>query len=69
VNIPLAEQNRLIMPFEDEERNLATCYRLVERIGGHLHMERIESDALMTVSIPKYPYPLERGDEDPGFPV
>lgn len=69
VNIPLAEQNRLIMPFEDEERNLATCYRLVERIGGHLHMERIESDALVTVSIPKYPYPLERGDEDPGFPV
>jgi hypothetical protein len=33
----LSGQNRLIMPFEDDERNLAMCYRLVERIGGHLH--------------------------------
>lgn len=63
VNIPFAEQNRLIMPFEDEEKNLATCYRLVERIGGHLHMQRAASAALVTVSIPKYPYPLEREDD------
>jgi PAS domain S-box-containing protein len=51
----LAGSNRLIMPFEDEEMNLAMCFRLVERIGGHLHIERTDDTALMTLSIPTNP--------------
>jgi PAS domain S-box-containing protein len=47
-----AGSNRLIMPFEDEEMNLAMCFRLVERIGGHLHIERAGNAAVMTLSLP-----------------
>lgn len=41
------------MPFEDDEMNLAMCLRLVERIGGHLHMEQENSVARLTMSLPK----------------
>lgn len=47
--------DRLLMPFEDEDRNLATCYKLVERLGGHLNLERQDFSVWFTVSIPKYP--------------
>lgn len=56
-----AGSNRLIMPFEDEEMNLAMCFRLVERIGGHLHIERAGDAALMTLSIPAHP-PVQNGE-------
>jgi len=62
VHIVRRAQNRRIMPFGDEDANLAICYRLVERIGGHLHMEHMDSTALFTVSIPKYPYALAGGE-------
>lgn len=48
-----ADQDRLIMPFEDSEMNLAMCLRLVERMGGHLHMEQSATQARLTVSMPK----------------
>jgi hypothetical protein len=50
-----AGSNLLIMPFEDEEMNLAMCFRLVEQIGGHLHIERAGDAALMILSIPVHP--------------
>ena len=46
--------DRLIMPFEDGEMNLAMCLRLVERIGGHLRMEQHGQKARLTVSIPRH---------------
>ncbi len=46
--------DRLIMPFEDEEMNLAMCLRLVERIGGHLRMEQHGQKARLTVSMPRH---------------
>jgi PAS domain S-box-containing protein len=61
-----ATQSRdsLIMPFEDDERNLAMCYRLMERIGGHLHLGREGSAALITASFPRHPRPDEAGEPD-----
>ncbi len=53
VRSPTAGYERVIMPFEDEEMSLAMCLRLVERIGGHLHMEQNDSLACLTVSMPK----------------
>ncbi len=50
---PSISHERLIMPFEDGEMNLAMCLRLVERIGGHLGMEQSGSQTRMTVSMPK----------------
>ncbi len=49
------DQYRLFMPFEDEEMNLAMCSRLVERMGGHLLLDRTQARSVLTVSIPKYP--------------
>lgn len=49
---PAAGHERLIMPFEDDEMNLAMCLRLVERIGGHLHMEQADSVARLRMSLP-----------------
>jgi C4-dicarboxylate-specific signal transduction histidine kinase len=49
------DEYRLFMPFEDEEVNLAMCSRLVERIGGHLLMDRIDASASLTVSLPAHP--------------
>ena len=49
------DEYRLFMPFEDEEVNLAMCSRLVERIGGHLLMDRIDASASLTVSLPVHP--------------
>lgn len=46
--------DRLIMPFEDGEMNLAMCLRLVERIGAHLRMEQHGQKARLTVSIPRH---------------
>ncbi len=56
---PTRNRDSLIMPFEDDERNLAMCYRLMERIGGHLHLGREGSAALMTASFPRHPGPDE----------
>lgn len=53
VGRPSAGQDRLIMPFEDSEMNLAMCLRLVERMGGHLHMEQSPAQTRLTVSMPK----------------
>jgi len=64
VHVPVTDPNRLIMPFEDEEVNLAMCYRLVERIGGHLHLDRVQDRELLTVSFPKHP-PLRAGGASP----
>ena len=50
---PLADHDRLIMPFKDGEMNLAICLRLVERIGGHLRMEQSPSLARLVISMPK----------------
>lgn len=49
------DEYRLFMPFEDEEVNLAMCSRLVERIGGHLLLNRAEGQAILTVSLPAHP--------------
>ena len=49
------DEYRLFMPFEDEEVNLAMCSRLVERIGGHLLMDRIDACSSLTVSLPAHP--------------
>jgi PAS domain S-box-containing protein len=49
-----ADTHRLFMPFEDDEVNLAMCSRMVERIGGHLFLDRTENESILTVSIPKY---------------
>lgn len=46
--------DRLIMPFEDDEMNLAMCLRLVERIGGHLRMEQQGRTARLTISMPRH---------------
>lgn len=56
--------DRLLMPFEDDDRNLATCYRLVERLGGHLSLEHQDSGVWFTVSFPQYPQVLidQNGD-------
>ena len=43
---------RLFMPFDDEEMNLAMCSRLVERMGGHLILDRSGDDSLLILSIP-----------------
>lgn len=53
--------DRLLLPFEDEESNLAMCSRLVERIGAHLHLESGENSAGVTVSIPRFPYAAQEG--------
>jgi len=50
---PPTDHDRLIMPFEDREMNLAMCLRLVERIGGHLHMEQSASQTRLSISIPR----------------
>jgi C4-dicarboxylate-specific signal transduction histidine kinase len=52
VRTPASGHERLIMPFEDDEMNLAMCLRLVERIGGHLHMEQADSVARLRMSLP-----------------
>jgi PAS domain S-box-containing protein len=54
-------RDSLIMPFEDDERNLAMCYRLMERIGGHLHFGREGAAELITASFPRHPRPDEAG--------
>ena len=54
---PPADHDRLIMPFEDGEMNLAMCLRLVERIGGHLRMEQSPSLTMLTISMPKCVHP------------
>lgn len=46
--------NRLFMPFEDEESNLATCYRLVERLSGHLEMQPTIDTIRVLLYLPKY---------------
>lgn len=50
---PPADHDRLIMPFEDTEMNLAMCLRMVERIGGHLRMEQSASLLRLAISMPK----------------
>jgi PAS domain S-box-containing protein len=45
---------RLFTPFDEEEMNLAMCSRLVERMGGHLILDRSGPDALLILSIPVY---------------
>lgn len=50
--------DRLIMPFDDDEMNLAMCLRLVERIGGHLRMEQQASAARLTISMPRHDAPV-----------
>jgi PAS domain S-box-containing protein len=72
VHTTVTGHERLIMPFEDDEMNLAMCLRLVERIGGHLHMERKDSWARLTISMPRcVAFPedknLEPADENHGF--
>jgi PAS domain S-box-containing protein len=57
---PPADHDRLIMPFEDGEMNLAMCLRLVERIGGHLRMEQSASLTRLTISIPKCTHAPEK---------
>lgn len=64
VKPPTQSRDSLIMPFEDDERNLAMCYRLMERIGGHLHLGREGSAALITASFPRHPHPDETGEPD-----
>ena len=54
---------RLFMPFEDEEVNLAMCSRMVERIGGHLLLDRTPSESVLIVS-----FPVHRHD-DAGSPA
>ena len=38
---PTSGHERLIMPFEDDEMNLAMCLLLIERIGGHLDRKSV----------------------------
>ncbi len=45
---------RMFMPFDEEEMNLAMCSRLVERMGGHLILDRFGAEALLILSIPVY---------------
>lgn len=47
-----ADENKLFMPIEDSAQNLSICYRLVERMHGRLHLERLESTARITLSLP-----------------
>lgn len=61
---PTSGHERLIMPFEDDEMNLAMCLRLVERIGGHLHMEQADSVARLRMSLPMA---AAREDDGPEF--
>jgi len=51
--------DRLMMPFEDDEMNLAMCLRLVERIGGHLRMAQQGRKAQLTLSLPAYDNAIE----------
>ncbi|NCC06109.1 MAG: hypothetical protein EOM37_19185 [Proteobacteria bacterium] len=57
---------RLIMPFEDDEMNLAMCLLLIERIGGHLQIEQKDSMARLTMSVPAA---TPREDKNSWFPV
>lgn len=52
VRTSATSHERLIMPFEDDEMNLAMCLLLIERIGGHLQVEQKDSMALLTMSVP-----------------
>ncbi len=59
VRVPLPSQDRLLMPFEGGENpNLATCYRLIERLHGHLHVEQSNGHALITLTFLKYQHKL-----------
>jgi PAS domain S-box-containing protein len=58
--------DRMIMPFEDDEMNLAMCLRLVERIGGHLRMAQQGRLAQLTLSIPAYDGARETGTNEAG---
>ena len=49
-----AGKNGRSLPFEDEEQNLSTCSRLVERMHGGLHVEHLRSTARITVSLPGF---------------
>lgn len=49
-----ARKNGRGLPFEDEEQNLSTCSRLVERMQGGLHVEHLRSTARITVSLPGF---------------
>ena len=49
-----ARKNGRDLPFEDEEQNLSTCSRLVERMQGGLHVEHLRSTARITVSLPGF---------------
>ena len=60
------DHDRLIMPFEDDEMNLAMCLRLVERIGGHLSMEQKGGTARLTLSVPAYDSARETGRSEAG---
>lgn len=52
VRTSATSHERLIMPFEDDEMNLAMCLLLIERIGGHLQIEQKDSMARLTMSVP-----------------
>lgn len=56
------DEYRLFMPFEDEEVNLAMCSRLVERIGGHLLLDRPHGRSVLTVTIPILPRDRAQGE-------
>ncbi len=59
VRVPLPSQDRLLMPFEGGGNpNLATCYRLIERLHGHLHVEQSDGHALITITFLKYQHKL-----------
>lgn len=59
VRTTLPTQDRLLMPFEGGDTpNLATCYRLVERLHGHLHVEQSADQARVTITFLKYQHKL-----------
>lgn len=47
------DYNRLLVPFDGD--NLAICYRLMERMGGVLCMERLESTTVIKAALPTSP--------------
>ncbi len=52
VMLALPPQAHLLMPFEDGEHNLATCFRMLQRIGGHLRIGKEASAIRIFVTIP-----------------
>lgn len=55
VRTSLPAPNALLLPFgEAENPSLSLCYRLLEYIHGHLHVDQAGDQTRITVTLPKY---------------